>query len=185
MPLKGDRLPGEDMFQRRLNRAPSPVLATIIPWLSIALASLAPLSPIIASAPILPPLSFMLLIAWRLFRPGMLPVWAGAPLGLIDDLFSGQPFGSAVLLWSVTMIGLEALENWQRWRSFWQDWAVAIALIATYLILGHVLAVMAGAIWYPSLLLPQLLISILSFPLLTRLVAILDVLRRARVKVLG
>lgn len=185
MPLKGDRLPGEDMFQRRLNRAPSPVLATIIPWVSIALISLAPLSPIIASAPVLPPLGFMLLIAWRLFRPGMLPIWAGAPLGLIDDLFSGQPLGSAVLLWSLTMIGLEALDSWQRWRSFWQDWAVAIVLIWVYLTIGHMLAVMAGAIWYPSLILPQLLISILSFPLFTRLVAILDVLRRARVKVLG
>ncbi|ARU15872.1 rod shape-determining protein MreD [Croceicoccus marinus] len=185
MPLKGDRLPGEDMFQRRLNRAPSPVLATIIPWLSIAILSMAPLSPIIASAPVLPPFSFMLLIAWRLFRPGMLPLWAGAPLGLFDDLFSGQPIGSAVLLWSLTMIALEALDNWQRWRSFWQDWAVASVMIAAYLFFGHVLAVMAGTLWYPSLLLPQLLISILSFPLFTRLVAILDVLRRARVKVLG
>lgn len=185
MALKGDRLPGEDMFQRKLNRAPSPVLATIVPWLSIALLSLAPLSPIIASAPVLPPLAFMLLIAWRLFRPGMLPLWAGAPLGFVDDLFSGQPIGSAVLLWSITMIALEALDNWQRWRSFWQDWAVAIVLIAIYLALAHMIAVMAGTIWYPSLLLPQLLISVLSFPLFTRLVAILDVLRRARIKVLG
>ena len=62
---------------------------------------------------------------------------------------------------------------------------MAIVLIAIYLALAHMIAVMAGTIWYPSLLLPQLLISVLSFPLFTRLVAILDVLRRARIKVLG
>ncbi|GGD75406.1 rod shape-determining protein MreD [Croceicoccus mobilis] len=185
MPLKGDRLPGQDMFQRRLNRAPSPIIATIVPWISIALSSLVPLSPIIASAPVLPPVSYMLLVAWRLFRPGLLPIWAGAPLGLVDDLFSGQPFGSGVLLWSITMIGLEGLDNWQRDRTFWMDWLIAILLIAAYLAIGHVFTWLAGSVWYPSLMLPQLLLAMLSFPLFTRLVAILDLLRLARVKVLG
>ena len=90
------------------------------------LASLTPLLPIIAPAPIVPPLAFMLLLAWRLMRPGLLPLWAGLPLGAFDDLFSGQPFGSGILLFSLTLIGLELLDARFPWRSFWQDWIIAI-----------------------------------------------------------
>lgn len=182
MSLTGDRLPGSDLFTRRINRAPSPLLATVVPWLTIALASMMPLSPIIASAPVLPPLAFMLLVGWRLLRPGLLPLWAGAPLGLIDDLYSGQPFGSAILLWSLAMIGLELIDGWLRWRGFWQDWLVASVVITVYLFVCHLFAAMAGGIFAPVVLVPQLLLSFIAFPLLTRVIAILDMLRLARVK---
>ncbi|WP_066556679.1 rod shape-determining protein MreD [Croceicoccus bisphenolivorans] len=185
MPLKGDRLPGSDLFTRRINRAPSPLLATAVPWITIAWASLLPLSPVIASAPVLPPLAFMFLVAWRLLRPGLLPLWAGAPLGLIDDLYSGQPFGSGVLLFSITMIGLEQVDGWLRWRGFWQDWLVASVVIAIYLFLAHIFAVFAGGTFHPAVIVPQLLLSFIAFPLLTRVIAILDLLRLARVRVLG
>jgi len=183
--LGGDRLPGSGLFSRRINRAPSRTLATVVPWLTIALASLVPLSPVIASAPVIPPLSFMLLVGWRLLRPGLLPLWAGAPLGLIDDLYSGQPFGSAILLWSIAMIGMELIDGWLRWRGFWQDWLVASVVIAAYLLLSHVVASIAGGAFAPGLILPQLLLSFIAFPLLTRVIAILDLLRLARIRVLG
>ncbi|RVQ69193.1 rod shape-determining protein MreD [Croceicoccus ponticola] len=182
MALSGDRLPGSDLFTRRINRAPSTVLATIVPWITIVLASLMPLSPVIASAPVMPPLSFMLLVGWRLLRPGLLPLWAGAPLGLIDDLYSGQPFGSAVFLWSLAMIGLEQIDGWLRWRGFWQDWLVASVVIAVYLFLAHVFASFAGGVFDPLVLVPQLLLAFIAFPLLTRVIAILDLLRLARVR---
>nr|WP_225899665.1 rod shape-determining protein MreD [Croceicoccus gelatinilyticus] len=153
--------------------------------MTIALASLVPLSPVIASAPVIPPLSFMLLVGWRLLRPGLLPLWAGAPLGLIDDLYSGQPFGSAILLWSIAMIGMELIDGWLRWRGFWQDWLVASVVIAAYLLLSHVVASIAGGAFAPGLILPQLLLSFIAFPLLTRVIAILDLLRLARIRVLG
>lgn len=184
MGLGGDRLPGSDLFARRINRAPSRKLATVVPWLTIAFGSLLPLSPVIASAPVLPPLGFMLLVGWRLLRPGLLPLWAGAPLGLIDDLYSGQPFGSGVLLWSVAMIGMELFDGWLRWRGFWQDWLVANVLIAGYLLLSHLIAAMAGGALNPTLILPQLLFAFIAFPLLTRVIAILDILRLARIRVL-
>lgn len=182
MPLTGDRLPGSDMFARRINRAPSPFLATAVPWVTIVLAAMMPLSPIIASAPVLPPLAFMLLVGWRLLRPGLLPLWAGAPLGLVDDLYSGQPFGSAVLLWSLAMIGMELLDGWLRWRAFWQDWAVASTVFAIYLLAAQLFAAMAGGVVAPSVLVPQLLLSFIAFPLLTRVIAILDLFRLARVR---
>lgn len=185
MSLGDDRLFGSNFFTRRINRAPSRTLATLVPWLTVALASLMPLSPVIASAPVLPPLAFMLLVGWRLLRPGLLPLWAGAPLGLFDDLYSGQPFGSGILLWSLAMIGMELIDEWLRWRGFWQDWLVATVVIAAYLLLAHVVAAIAGGTLDPALIVPQLLISFIAFPLLTRVIAILDLLRLARIRVLG
>ena len=37
---------------------------------------------------------------------------------MFDDLFSGQPMGSAMLLWSVAMIALEAIEQRFPWRGY-------------------------------------------------------------------
>jgi rod shape-determining protein MreD len=48
----------------------------------------------------------------------MLPVWAGLPLGLFDDLYSGQPLGSGVLLWSIAVIVLDVVETRFPWRGF-------------------------------------------------------------------
>ena len=45
--------------------------------------------PLVSGLPLVPPFGFLMLLAWRFVRPGLLPVWAGLPLGLWDDLFSG------------------------------------------------------------------------------------------------
>ena len=161
----------------RLNRVPSPVLAIAAPWITIMIASLAPALPVVASAPILPPLGFMMLLAWRQIRPGLLPVWAGLPLGMFDDVFSGQPFGSAAFLWSVTMLLYELIEARFPWRSFAIDWLIAAASLAAYILLSAVIAVGGLA---PLLILslgPQLVLAILLFPLTGRVVARADQLR--------
>jgi rod shape-determining protein MreD len=171
-----------DAFGSKINRDHAPLLAYGVPWASILLASLTPLLPIIAPAPILPPLAFMLLLAWRLMRPGLLPLWAGLPLGAFDDLFSGQPFGSGILLFSLTLIGIEALDARFPWRSFWQDWIIAIAVIAAYLMVA---ALVSGAHPDRVLLLalgPQFGLSILMFPIIARIVSMLDRLRLLRVR---
>jgi rod shape-determining protein MreD len=162
---------------RPLNHAPSPVLALAIPWLSILLASLVPLMPVIASAPVLPPFGLMLMLAWRQVRPGVLPIWAGLPLGAFDDLFSGQPFGSAILLWSLAMIGLDAIEARFPWRSYWLDWLVSAGLICACQILGLAFANAAGGSAAMTVLFPQLATATLLFPLSGRLVSALDRLR--------
>ena len=46
-----------DTFGTKINRDHSALLAFGVPWLSILLASLTPLLPIIVSAPIVPPLA--------------------------------------------------------------------------------------------------------------------------------
>ena len=92
-----------DPYGSKINRTHSSLLAFGVPWLSILLGSLTPWLPVIAPAPLLPPFGFMLMLAWRMLRPGLLPLWAGLPLGLFDDFYSGQPLGSGVLLFSLLM----------------------------------------------------------------------------------
>lgn len=161
----------------RINRAPSPLVARSLPWLTIMLASLLPGWTIVASAPVLPPLGFLFFISWQQLRPGLLPIWAGLPLGLFDDLFSGQPFGSAVLMWSLAAILLEIIEARLPWRNFLTEWLVAVGLIVTYILFSLALANIAGAAASLHVIVPQVVISVLSFPFVGILVARLDRIR--------
>ncbi|SFG13207.1 rod shape-determining protein MreD [Novosphingobium sp. CF614] len=160
--------------RQRINRAPSPLLARGLPWLTILLGSLLPGLLLIASAPVLPPFGFLIFVAWRQLRPGLLPIWSGLPLGLFDDLYSGQPFGSAVLLWSIAAIALDLIEARLPWRNFLTEWLVAIGLIVAYIVLSLALANMAGAAVSLPVIVPQIVISVLSYPLVGRVVAMAD-----------
>jgi len=162
---------------RQINRAPSPILAKATPWATIMLASLCPALPFIASAPALPPFGFMILLAWSQVRPGLLPVWAGLPLGLFDDLYSGQPIGSAILLWSLAMLASDIIEARYPWRNFITEWLVASGFMAAYLLLGLAFANAAGANTAAVVILPQLLLAVLAYPLAGRIVAKFDRLR--------
>ncbi len=171
-----------DIYGQRINRAPSPLRARSVPYLSIMLASLVPVVLIADVMPLIPPLGFLLLLGWRMVRPGLLPLWAGAPLGAFDDLFSGQPFGSAILLWSLAMIAIEIIETRFPWRGFWLDWLTA-GLIAMGYWLATLLA--SGAPVTSQMLvvsLPQALLAILLYPILARMVASLDRFRLARTR---
>ena len=172
-------------LRKRINRAPSPILSRGLPWASVMLLSLVPFAPLVVSAPIMPPLAFMALLAWRMLRPGMLPVWAGAPLGAFDDLFSGQPFGSAVLLWSCAMLVMELVDIRLRWRGFVQDWALAAALIAAFLVLATLIANLTGGAAPVRTIVPQIALAVIAHPLVTRLVAALDRLRLLPLRKVG
>ena len=174
-----------DRLRKRINRTHSPILARGVPWLSVILLSLTPFAPIFVSAPIVPPLAFMALLAWRMLRPGMLPVWAGAPLGAFDDLYSGQPFGSAVLLWSCAMLLMELVDVRLRWRGFLQDWALAAALVARYLVLATLIANLAGGAAPLRTIVPQIALAAVVHPLVTTLVAALDRLRLLPLRKVG
>jgi rod shape-determining protein MreD len=126
----------------------------------------------------------MILLAWRLVRPGIIPVWAGFPLGMWDDLFSGFPFGSAILLWSMVLLAIEALEARLPWHGFIQDWLTAGLILSAYLLVATFLSGAHGS--FPMLmgLLPQLLLSLLLFPIISRMIARLDRLRLTRFRVI-
>lgn len=163
-----------DATRKKINRAPSPGFALTVPWLLVMLGSLSPTWPIIASAPVLPPFGFLFLIAWQQLRPGLFPIWAGLPLGLFDDLFSGQPFGSAVLLWSLTMIAIDLIETRFPWRGFAQDWLAATAIITVGLILALALANAGGGATPLAVIAPQLIVTIMVYPVTGRVTWLAD-----------
>ena len=174
-----------DAYGSRINRSHSTVLANGVPYLSIMLASVLPLIGIASALPIVPPLAAIAPPLRESMTQGLLPVWAGFPLGLFDDLFSGQPLGSAALLWSLAMIAIEMVETRFPWRSFAQDWFTAGLILPVYL-----LAAMLFSGGEPSLpmliaLVPQIVLSILLFPLVALFVAFLDRKRLTRWRKLG
>lgn len=175
-------LRGRALRRSRINLEPSPAISTVLPWLSVMFLSMVSFSPIIASAAVLPPLSFMTLMGWRLLRPGMLPVWAGAPLGAFDDLYSGQPFGSAITLWSLAMIAMEAIDGRFRYRGFVQDWVAAAGLFFAYIVLSALLVTAAGGSAALYTVVPQVVLTVLLYPALTGFVVVLDRLRLLPVK---
>lgn len=146
-----------------------------IPIGTVVIGSLAPLLPAIATWPFMPPLGLVMLLGWRFLRPEIWPLWIGLPLGLFDDLLSGNPIGSAVFLWTAILIALDMFDNRFIWRDYWFDWLMATAGIAFY-ITGSMLASSFADGGSPSLdpLAPQLAASIFVFPLALRLCARLD-----------
>jgi rod shape-determining protein MreD len=163
--------------RRRIDREPTSAQLIGIPVASVMIASLLPLLPIISTSPVIPPLGYMMLIGWRLAQRTMWPIWMPIPLGLFDDMFSGQPIGSAVFLWTSSFFILDLLDRRMLWRDFRQDWSIAALLIFANLL---------GALWIANfrsldtslvVLMPQIILSILVFPAVSRLVAHLNRIR--------
>ncbi|MEJ6009117.1 rod shape-determining protein MreD [Novosphingobium aquae] len=167
-------------YRKEINRSHSPVLANVMPWLSIMLASVVPQWLSIFSAPVLPPFGYLMLVAWRQVRPGVLPVWAGLPLGLFDDLYSGLPLGSGILLWSLTLIAMELLEATYPWRGVLVDWLVGSVLATGYILLTCLIGGHGAPAIAVTPVLFQILASILLFPLVGRFAAWCDRLRLIR-----
>ena len=115
----------------QITSAPSPMLVWGMAWLTIMAGSILPGWLMATPPPLLPSFGYLLLLGWRQLRPGLLPVWAGLPLGLIDDLFSGQPLGSAIVLWSASMVVLDIVDVRFPWRNFVFDWLIAAVMIAS------------------------------------------------------
>ena len=153
---------------------PSRFERQLLAILSVMLASLAPLLPLIAITPSLPPFGFMVILAWRLLRNDLWPTWIALPLGLFDDLFSGQPIGSAMALWTLVFLAIDLVDTRLLWRDYWQDWGVAALAIAAEIFFAALLANTSSTTLALELLVPQMIMSILLFPLVVRLCATLD-----------
>lgn len=151
----------------------SPANAWAIPMASILIGSTLVAIPVIATFPFLPPVGLLLLLAWRLLRPDSVRIWAPLLFGLFDDLLSGQPLGSAMLLWTVSVLIVDLLDQRLVSRDFWQDWVLASGAITFTLIAGRLIATPFAA-HVDTQLLGQVIISILFYPLAARLVGWLD-----------
>ncbi|MBN8810939.1 MAG: rod shape-determining protein MreD [Sphingomonas sp. 67-41] len=141
--------------------------------LSVVLGSMTTLLPVVATVPFLPPFGLMMLLAWRLMRGDSMKVWMPVPLGFFDDMLSGQPLGSAMLLWSAAVLMVDVLDTRLVWRDFWQDWLIASGAIAFVLIGGRLVAAPFTA-HVDTALLIQILISAALFPVVARFCAWLD-----------
>ena len=151
----------------------SPRRRSVIAALTVMAASLVTLLPVVTSVPFLPPFGLMMLLGWRLRDPDILPVWAGAPLGLFDDLFSGQPLGSAMSLWTCSLIAIDVIDSRLVWREFRHDWLVAGGATAAVLIASRLAGTSIGA-HVDSVLLFQIVIAIALYPFVATLCARID-----------
>ena len=150
--------------------------ARLLPWTSVMAGSLVTILPWGATLPVLPPFGLLMMLSWRLLAPLSLRSWAPSMLGLFDDLVSGQPIGSAMMLWTAVFFLVEALDARSGVRDFVQNWAIAAVAIALCLAGGRLVATPLGA-HVDSVLWLQIVISILLFPATARLVAWIDLKR--------
>ena len=98
---------------------------------------------------------------------------------------SGQPLGSAILLFSLTLIALDLAELRFPWRNFWQNWLLAAGFISAYLVLAMLVSGASISLRQLGLLVPQLLLSLVSFPIVMAMIAALDRVRLLRVRRIG
>lgn len=162
-------------YESRIGRPRTVLHIRGTPIVSVLLGSaIAPLLPLVAQTPLLPPFGLMIFLAWRVLRPEIWPLWAGVPLGLFDDVMSGQPIGSAMVLWTMILLAFD-LENQRHfWRDYWHGWFIATLALAFALAGGWLIVHLAGQGGSLVQILPQLAYSIGFFPLIVRLCAALD-----------
>lgn len=166
----------------RINRTHSTWLAVTLPWLSVMVGSVLPAFMLVAGAPLVPPAGFMILLAWRLIRPDLFAPWAAIPLGLFDDMFSGQPLGCGIMLWPLAMFATDFMEARFPWREVWQNWLLASVLLTSYLVACTLLAGAGNILDRMALTLPQIVLGVLAFPMAGRVVAHIDRLRLLRIR---
>ncbi|HET9813169.1 MAG TPA: rod shape-determining protein MreD [Sphingomicrobium sp.] len=154
--------------------------AGFVPAASVVGASLLAALPIISTSGWYPDFGFLVLISWRLLRSDPWPAWWAAPLGLINDLFTGYSVGFSVALWSATMLALDLIDRRTMWRDYWIEWVLAAVLIAIDQWLQWRIAALRGASLPFSMMVPPLIISICAFPLSAWLVSRIDAWRLGR-----
>src|SRR5918997_1642295 len=132
------------LASRRIGQGPLR-FATLIPAATVVAASLLAALPIVSSHGWFPDFGYLVLISWRLLRSDPFPAWWAAPLGLVNDLFTGQPIGFSIALWSATMLALDLIDRRTMWRDYWMEWVLAAVLIAINEWLEWQVAAAAGA----------------------------------------
>lgn len=148
--------------------------ALLVPLISTLLGSATALVPTVALSPAWPPLGLLMLLAWRLLRPEMWAAWIGLPLGLADDLLTGQTLGTGMVTWTACLLVADLVEVRLLWRDYWQEWLLAAIAITLAILGAWAIACWTGGAAPVRLVWPQILTSILCFPIIGRLCAVLD-----------
>ena len=159
---------------RDLRRRYVPLISTSVAIL------LGAMLPIVATSLWVPNLGFLVLLTWRLMRPEVWPIWAAAAFGVAADIVSGAPLGQSTLLWTAIFLGLDSLDAWMGVRDYWLDWAAAGAAILFHSVGVWYIALLMRADVAFWVMIPQLVMSVLAYPIAARLVLSLDRWRLAR-----
>jgi len=167
------------LSSRRFNQGPAR-FAMLLPALSVVIASLLAALPIVSTSGWYPDFGYLVLIAWRLLRADPWPAWWAAPLGLVNDLFTGYPIGFSIALWSATMLALDLIDRRTMWRDYWIEWVLAAVLITIDEWLQWRVAAAVDAAPPFGRMVPPLVISICVFPLVAWVVSRVDAWRLGR-----
>ena len=150
------------------------------PVVSVVAACLIVLLPVVANSLVMPDLAFMVLIAWRLLRPELWSPNAALGLGLFEDLVAGHPLGQSMALWTITFLLFEILDAKLNFRDYWMDWIFAALAIIFHTFGAWYVARLMGSSAEFSVMLPQLALAILGYPLVARVVLAMDRWRLSR-----
>lgn len=151
-----------------------------VPLASTLFAMLLGLMPIVASTLWAPDLAFLTALTWRLVRPEIWQAQVALGLGLAADLISGAPLGQSMLLWTLVFLGLDYADHLLGLRDYWLDWSLASAALLFHSAGVWYIALLMGAKMSFLVMVPQLVLSILAYPLMARIVLRLDRWRLAR-----
>jgi len=164
---------------RRIGKGPT-LLAARVPAVTVVFASLLSALPIVSTNGWYPDFGFLVFVGWRLLRSDPWPAWWAAPLGLVNDLFTGYPIGFSIALWSATMLALDLIDRRTMWRDYWIEWVLAAVLLAIDEWLQWRLAALVGAPVPYTMMVPPLIIAICAFPFSAWLVFRIDAWRLGR-----
>jgi len=151
-----------------------------IPLISTIAAILLALLPHVAEAPLLPNFGFLVLITWRLLRPEIWPAPVALGLGLFADLVGGQPLGQSMLLWTGTFLAFDYIDSRLGFRDYWMDWLIAATALFLHGLAVWYIALLFGSEVRFSVMLPQIALSVLAYPVAARIVLSLDRWRLGR-----
>ncbi|MGE5721035.1 MAG: rod shape-determining protein MreD [Sphingomonadales bacterium] len=162
-----------DVTLRNARRQYVPIISTIA-------ACLLSLVPIVMSSPMVPDFGMMVLISWRLLRPEMWTATTALPLGLLNDLIAGHPLGQSMALWTILFLAYDVMDARLVWRDYWMDWFIAAMSIIFYTFGGWYIGRLMGSAIQFEVMLPQIGVSILAYPVVARIVLGLDRWRLSR-----
>jgi rod shape-determining protein MreD len=164
---------------RRIGQGPS-AIAAYVPAATVVAASLLAALPIVSTSGWYPDFGYLVFISWRLLRADPWPAWWAAPLGFVNDLFTGYPVGFSIALWSATMLVLDLIDRRTLWRDYWIEWILATVLIAIDEWLQWRIAKLLDAAPTFVRMVPPIVISICVFPVVAWIVWRIDARRLGR-----
>lgn len=162
-----------EVAMRELRRRFVPVGSTMA-------ASLLALLPFVPAAPLVPEISLLVVIAWRLLRPEIWPAHMALGLGLFNDLVAGHPLGQSMAAWTLIFLFCDYIDSWLGFRDYWMDWLIAAAVLFFHTAFAWYVASLMGSRIEFTVLVPQAVAGILAYPVVARIVLGLDRWRLSR-----